>query len=166
MYYDERENNFNTADQFYKVDETDLYYNEENNLNTVDFNNLIINNYRTEKLASLSDGFNKGNMFESSYVPYKNHMYKVYVRGERDSMLLKIQQLTFAIKDLNLYLDVNPRDTNMLNVFNKYVLELDSLKKDYQKKYGPLSVATPTSNTNFEWVKNPWPWMNEGGKNV
>lgn len=177
MYFDERENSFNYLNEKnksnYDIDEN-KYYNYEKN-NTIKFDNelennysidkIIVNNYRNDlDLYNINEGFNKGNMFKNIYKPYKNYSYKVVVNGKRDEMLLKIQEICFLLQDLNLYLDIYPNDIEALKIFNQYNEESLNLKKEYSKMYGPLCLSDSVSNASFEWIKNPWPWENMGGK--
>jgi len=180
MYYDERENKLNIID---KYKEKNIFESEENNtfesyltnndVKTWDtdvklkIDNININNFRNTDNVSLfntSDGFNKGNMFKNLYDPYKNYVYKVIVKGERDELLLKIQELTFKTIDLNLYLDLNKNNTNVYNEFKDTVNELKKYKDMYERKYGPLCMEETLYYDSYKWSENPWPWMNEGGK--
>ncbi|MEG0799448.1 MAG: spore coat protein CotJB [Bacilli bacterium] len=157
MYFDERENLIN-----YASNET-LSNKEE--INNINIDNVIINNYRSNKLRSLEDGFNKGNMFYDLYEPYKNYDFKIVVNNNRDELLLKLQQLSFAVNDINLLLDLYPSNKDILEVFNDYSNKLNSIKNEYNSLYSPIS-ATDNKNTNhFDYVNNPWPWCN-GGINV
>lgn len=70
--------------------------------------------------------------------------------------------LSFAINDLNLYLDLHPEDATTYELFQRYAAELSQAELSYAKKYGPMCV-TETQGTYFDWVKNPWPWDGKGG---
>ncbi len=166
MYYDENNNYFDYNSELNKE-----YINLENNnykthdmYNEIKFNNanININNYRTNNLYSPTEGFNNGNMFQNLYVPYKNYKYKVVVKGKREELLLKIQELSFAAKDLNLYLDIYPNDTKMVELYKSYINELKKYKEIYNKEYSPLCVSD-VSKDYFDWISSPWPWGNIGG---
>lgn len=170
MYYDERENlvNYSVKDEENNYTEYNLTNKNEKKWDNdfkIDINNININNYRHIKRTLFSDreGFNKGNMIIEEYVPYKNYVYKVVVKGERDELLLKIQELTFKVIDLNLYLDIHPNDEEMYKVFKNTVQELKKYKDMYEKNFGPLCVTDTLYYDSYKWLKNPWPWMNEGG---
>lgn len=110
-----------------------------------------------------SEGFQKGNMFRNEYVPYKNYTYlKLVPSDEREMLLMKVMEYSFAINDLNLYLDLNPEDMEAYRLFQKYVEEEKACKKIFNEKYGPL-VVTDDNYPNFEWSANPWPWDSLGG---
>lgn len=115
-------------------------------------------------LTSIEKGFSRGNMFNDLYEGYKD--YKVVMpvaTNEKESDLLDIMALSFALNDLNLYLDLHPTDDKMLKKF-KELVEISCTKEmEYVKKYGPLEVNDSTSLSKFEWICNPWPWDNERG---
>lgn len=133
----------------------------------IDINNININNFRKNEkieLYAMTEGLNKGNMFKNEYDPYKNYIYRVVVKGEKDELLLKIQELTFKTIDLNLYLDVNPNNMEMFNEFKSTIAELKKYKEIYEKNYGPLCMTETLFYNDYKWEIDPWPWMNEGGK--
>ena len=75
--------------------------------------------------------------------------------------LKRIQQLSFALVELNLYLDTHPDCKNALDLYNKYSAELKTLREEYTRKHGPLmNFGTCPAETGFSWVNSPWPWEN------
>ena len=136
-----------------------MYFDENNNYFD-DYINISFD--RSNKLYSYEEGFNKGNLFKDIYSKYKNYVYKLNVSSEKDKKLLNIQMYTFALKDLNLYLDTHPSDDSMLVEFNKINNKLIQLKNEYENLYGPLCINSMNSDT-YSWINNPWPW-DKGGK--
>ena len=64
----------------------------------------------------------------------------------RSEIILKIQELSFACVDLNLYLDTHP----------------DEAIRNYECKYGPLTnFGYGKSGCPWQWVEQPWPWDRE-----
>lgn len=117
-----------------------------------------------KKLNSVEEGFTKGNMFTNLYEPYKNYKsYKVIPCDKKEELLLEIMALSFAINDLNLYLDLHPNDENMLCKFKDLVERSCQKEMEYVKTYGPLELIDSDSTKKFEWIDNPWPWENVGG---
>ena len=45
----------------------------------------------------------------------------------RYEIILKIQELSFACVDLNLYLDTHPDDANAVNMYNSFSKQLNVL---------------------------------------
>ena len=158
---------FNIKNDFEKnIYENNYKTNEWDTDVKVNIGNINVNNIRAkDELFSAKEGLNKGNMFTSLYEPYKNYIYKVIVSGEKDELLLKIQELTFKVIDLGLYLDINPKDEKIYYEFRNASKELKKMKEIYEKNYGPLCLTETEYYSEYKWNKNPWPWMNEGGKN-
>ena len=106
----------------------------------------------------LEEGFVKGNMFKNLYDEYKDYKpYTIKVKTERESMLVKLMMLDFAINDLNLYLEIYPDDKECYQLFTKYCLAYEKLLHEYEKKYQVLDVNHDTFGK-YTWFKNPWPW--------
>ena len=115
------------------------------------------------KLYDPMEGFLRGNMFKDEYLPYKNLTYfKLNPTCEKERALYKLMAYSFAINDLNLYLDLHPDDKEMFETFKKYVKEKEKLCKEYEKNYGPLEI-TDTTGSKYNWIDSPWPWDNIGG---
>lgn len=122
----------------------------------VDFN-------RTGNVLSPMDGFLRGNMFQDEYEPYKNLTYfKLNPSNDKERLLYQVMAYSFAINDLNLYLDLHPDNKGMLDLFKKYVKEEKELCKEYVNKYGSLEV-NEVKGQKFDWINSPWPWETRGG---
>lgn len=118
---------------------------------------------RNTKFLTPEEGFLRGNLMKDEYVPYKNLTYfKLQPETERESLLFKLMAYSFAINDLNLYLDLNPEDESTYNMFKHIVKEKCDLETMYSEKYGPMTI-TETQGKTFNWIKNPWPWDKTGG---
>lgn len=73
----------------------------------------------------------------------------------------KIQQLSFTLVELNLYLDTHPNCKQALELYNRYSVELKGLREEYSKKYGSLmNFGMCPQENDFSWVNSPWPWEN------
>lgn len=149
----------NSNDDFYDMN---LDYFNLNKLDNNDMKNTGMSKYTSKDgKIDLQDGFYLGNIFVDTYKPYKNFKpKKVNAYSEEQKMLLRIQELDFILNDLNLYLDVNPNDKNIYDIFKKTALELESLKKKYEDKYRVLKIIDDTKGK-YTWIDNPWPW--DGG---
>ena len=76
---------------------------------------------------------------------------------ERETMLNKIQELEFALVELNLFLDSHPDCENALRYYSELLAKHVQQVEAYQEKYGPLTAAGNTGSR-WEWVVTPWPW--------
>ena len=99
-------------------------------------------------------------MFFDMYIPYKSYKPRELVaKNEKDKMMLRIRELSQAVNDLNLYLDLNPNDESMLALFNDYRKQADSMISEYESKFGPLNISSNSLETGpFKWINSPWPW--------
>jgi spore coat protein JB len=124
------------------------------------FNNYFMNQENNQNtLFGPYEGYIKGNMFRNLYEQYKNYKpSNVSFSSEKEEALFNLNQICFAMHDINLYLDVHPNDTNMLNMFVNYENTYNNLLKDYQEKYGPINVDSVNNNTPFTWVTTNFPW--------
>ncbi|MBQ8892760.1 MAG: spore coat protein CotJB [Bacilli bacterium] len=131
------------------------------NLNENNFQNNNNNmNISPTTLFNPYEGYVKGNLFKNLYETYKNFKPKgISITNERDEMLLNVNQLSFARHELNLLLDVYPNNTEALNLFNRY-LEMEKTEtKNYERRYGPLTITGEIdTNTPFAWENDKWPW--------
>ena len=127
------------------------------------YRNMNNSMYQANNMSSLfppEEGYNKGNLFASLYDQYKNYRPAILkASNERERLLLDLSRMAFAAHELNLYLDLNPTDISMLTLFNDYRMRTNELMKEYESKYGPLTVSSDNvGQNNFMWVKDTWPW--------
>ena len=114
-------------------------------------------------ILSAKEGFLRWNLFKNEYEPYKNMTYiDIKPKNDREAMLFNVMQYSFAINDLNLWLDLHPRDNSVLALFKEMVEEARKAKREYETKYGPLTVSH-TKGNEFDWIDSPWPWEDLGG---
>ena len=126
-------------------------------MNNYDFmNNKIINN----NLTGLYTGFIRGNMFSNLYNQYKDYQpMMINPDNEKEQYLLDLNQVQFAMHDINLYLDNYPNDSMMLKEFNKNRELYLQLLEEYENRYGPINISSNTlNNSPWTWNNEPWPW--------
>lgn len=74
-----------------------------------------------------------------------------------------INQISFAVDDVKLFLDTHPENQKALDYFQKYKEKRMEALKEYAEVYGPLTVDTVNENSDcWNWINEPWPWQ-EGG---
>ena len=114
-------------------------------------------NYFVANLA-----LSNGSISKELYNPYFNYVPRTLKLSEdRNGLIRTIQSYYFAINDLALYLDVHPQNRLAIELYNKYVDNLNLAMKQYSAAYGPLLLFNDKSNNNyFEWNKK-WPWEGE-----
>ena len=141
---------------------------ELNNMINDNFNNMMNMNYMNNNSLSLytpEEGYNKGNMFSNLYDGYKNYKpANLEGKDNKTKLWLEMNRVLFALHELNLYLDVNPNNTSMIQLFSDYRKKANELMNEYEKNYGPLTTLSEANlSSTFNWMENSFPW--EGGNN-
>ena len=86
--------------------------------------------------------------------------------NNRTSMLQEIDEVSFAITELTLFLDTHPNSKEALSALFKLAPKRKQLLKEFAKDYEPLTIDCMADRTECEstflWQKGPAPW--EGGE--
>ena len=102
--------------------------------------------------------------------PYSRNSVNHSVEREEDSAYdaadaiprkaARIDQVSFAVVEMNLYLDTHPEDEDALAFFREKVELRKEALKQYAEQYDPLTIDTANDrmSRSFEWVMQPWPW--------
>ena len=82
--------------------------------------------------------------------------------NEAANMLMqRINEASFAMDDVLLYLDTHPEDLNALNYYH-YVTQMRKEAMDaYESQFGPLMVDDVQSTDRWTWLTEKWPWEGE-----
>lgn len=82
-------------------------------------------------------------------------------------LLNYIDEVSFAVDDMLLYLDTHPFDTDALSYHREMVSRRRAALDIFARRFGPLTIDTTNeiSGNSWEWVMQPWPWepMQKGG---
>ena len=147
------------------------WYSEFNNtfMNSIDNgmnmpNNIFSMNNMNNNLADPKVALDRGNLFNNLYDPYRNYKYReLKASNNREDLLLNILKHNFVLVELGLYLDLNPRDKSMVNLYNNYLNAKKKLVDQYERSYGPLTMdGLNMGDNDWNWFNSPWPW--EGTK--
>ena len=77
----------------------------------------------------------------------------------QQEMIKKLQEISFTLVELNLYLDTHPDCQQALTLYNTYAQQQKELREEYYKNYGPLlNFGNMPAGDSFQWVNSPWPW--------
>ncbi len=84
---------------------------------------------------------------------------------KREAKLLEIQQISFVLDDVRLFMDTHPADKQGLSLLKKTVMERKKLLKEYALQFEPLTMDCmadiygehPNSGC-YCWQKGPAPW--------
>ena len=79
-------------------------------------------------------------------------------------LLQKINEVSFAVDDILLYLDTHPCCEEALAYYQENAAERRRLMKEYAKCYGPLTIddALESGESTWKWAEQPFPWEKEG----
>jgi spore coat protein JB len=78
--------------------------------------------------------------------------------NSRSTLLRTIQIYSFALKDIQLYLDTHPKCMRALAYFNKYKTLRQKAVCEFNELYGPLTYEENNSSVEWNWISSPWPW--------
>lgn len=83
----------------------------------------------------------------------------------KEKLLQRINEVSFAVNDILLYLDTHPCCQEALAFYQECAAERRKLMKEYAQCYGPLTVddALETDGNTWKWMEQPFPWEQEGG---
>ena len=108
-------------------------------------------------LFDINTGLELGNMFKNMYKCYKNYEPReIKPKNEKDMLFLNILKLSFAINDLNLYLDIHPEDERMYELFKKFCVMYQECLNEYESKYQVLELFHDIYGK-YTWYKG-FPW--------
>lgn len=80
----------------------------------------------------------------------------------KKELLKRLTILDFLSVDLQLYLNINPEDTDAIAKYNSVIKEADAIRAMLEKMDFPIySFRSYSNDSKFSWVDNPWPWENE-----
>ena len=83
-------------------------------------------------------------------------------QAQREQLLTKINQVSFFLDDLTLYLDTHETDTQALKLFHEKSLECAELRKQFAEEFYPLTkLCVPmrgTGEASFCLQDGPMPW--------
>lgn len=82
---------------------------------------------------------------------------------DRKQLLKQIQEISFTVNDLNLYLDTHPTDQDALTAFSQAMNQRKQLMETFGSQYEPLTIdcVNLDGKDHFTWTDGPAPW--EGG---
>lgn len=89
-----------------------------------------------------------------------NQMSNQMSMQTKDSLLKQINEASFAMDDVLLFLDTHPDDAAAMQYYRNVVAMRKNAMDAYQNQFGPLMVDSVTGNR-WDWVTEKWPW--EGG---
>lgn len=81
-------------------------------------------------------------------------------------LLRRIQELSFAKCEIELFLDTHPACASALAAYRGTNEELAPLVERYVNEFAPLS-ASDCIGDGWSWIDTPWPWqMNDSARSA
>ncbi|EJW18627.1 spore coat protein CotJB [Paenibacillus alvei] len=82
-------------------------------------------------------------------------------QSDFDKLLTQLQEIQFALVELNLYLDNHPDDAAAINQFNQLVKQRREVARKFECRFGPLFNfgLSKSPRCHWQWVDQPWPWQ-------
>ena len=68
--------------------------------------------------------------------------------ADRETMLKQINEISFTVNDLTLFLDTHPLDDNALKAFSDAMKQRKQLMQTYAENFEPLTVDCVCPDTN------------------
>ncbi len=82
---------------------------------------------------------------------------------EERQMMKLMQEADFVVVELTLYTNTHPTDEEALDQWREAIKEAARLRRQYERRYGPLSLYSIPSEQAIEagwrWNQPPWPWQ-------
>lgn len=78
----------------------------------------------------------------------------------RASLMNQINEASFAVDDVALFLDTHPNDMAAMQYYQNVVAMRKNAIDAYERQFGPLMIDSVNGQT-WDWVTEKWPW--EGG---
>ena len=72
-----------------------------------------------------------------------------------------IDEVSFAMDDLVLYLDTHPCDKEALACYHDYRIMHKEAMEEYSRCYGPLLDDVVMDKEEWSWALQPFPWKGE-----
>ena len=73
------------------------------------------------------------------------------------ALMKKIQSLSFAKAECELFLDTHPECKQAIEYYKDVVRNLTDVSAEYAAKYGPIISADVQGDT-WTWAGGQWPW--------
>ncbi len=73
-------------------------------------------------------------------------------------LMKRIDDASFAMDDVILYLDTHPDDRNALNYYRYVVALRKEAVKAYEASFGPLTIEDADGACTWSWLTERWPW--------
>ena len=81
--------------------------------------------------------------------------------GNRQQLRQFIDEVSFALDDVVLFLDTHPNNREALCAYEEYKNMRREAVEEYTKCFGPLQKDNAVVKDDWMWALQPWPWKGE-----
>lgn len=78
--------------------------------------------------------------------------------SDKQKLMRKIQDQSFVLVDVMLYLDSHPDCKEALSYYHKHKELKEKLVKEFENTYGPLTAMGVVSDDRWTWSTCAFPW--------
>lgn len=78
----------------------------------------------------------------------------------------ELDQLSFAMDELRLFLDTHPEDKAALAASDEVRARRSAIVKQYERLAGPVNFYEAGGTRSWNWLRAPWPWETEAANDV
>lgn len=78
--------------------------------------------------------------------------------NSREELLEKVNTASFAVNELNLFLDTHPQCAEALEQFRDALCRRQEALEEYAQRYGALNIDGMKDAQCWSWINHPWPW--------
>lgn len=72
-------------------------------------------------------------------------------------LLQAVDEASFYMQDLNLYLDTHPNDTAAIEMFKEAVRQYKACKDAFECNCYPLNAESSRDEDCWDWLRGAWP---------
>lgn len=103
-----------------------------------------------------AEALTRGTLFPGLDLPFMNVANKT--NPYAGTPLGELMAIDFAIKELNLYLDTHPEDTDAFTALKRLIELAEEGREKYIRLYGPIMIRDLKNCSSYTWLNEPWPW--------
>lgn len=82
-------------------------------------------------------------------------------RMSKKELFCLINQFSFMLDDITLFLNTHPECNEAIESYNHYKKLRKDAIKNYTEMYGPITKYDVDATNYWSWVNKPWPWEGE-----
>lgn len=88
------------------------------------------------------------------------NQYSSFESMTQTQLMSCINEISFALDDLLLYLDTHPYDRNALQYANQFIRQRNTAVDIYSRRFAPLTIdhSEVAQDGGWNWILQPWPW--------